>query len=219
MMNNMNVTHKGWEWDKIDPEKWNEISSEFLPVAIDWAGKFRSMIDIGAGKGRHALYMNRLGLAVQAVDLAESSIQIIKEKNAAQNGTVGAQLCDMTALPFADGSFDCAICFHAIYHTDLEGLKKAVAEIRRVLRSGGEAYITFNSKDNSSFQTGESIDNYTICKTEGVEAGIPHTYIDFDDLSWLMEGFALVKVQQIRNFIYQEHPTGGNHFYVLARKL
>ena len=218
-MEHNKVIHKGWDWKNINSETWNTVSAEFLPISIDWASKFHSMVDIGAGKGRHSFYMNKLGLSVSAVDLSESSVEIIRQKNQEQGCSVEVFQSDMIKLPFADNQFDCAICFHTIYHTNLDGLVKSIEEIKRVLKSGGEVFITFNSKDNDSFKNGESVDNYTIYKTGGIENGIPHSYIDFDDLSWIMKGFKLIKVQQIRNFVYKEEPVGGNHYYVLARKL
>ena len=218
-MEHNKVIHKGWDWKNINSETWNTVSAEFLPISIDWASNFHSMVDISAGKGRHSFYMNKLGLSVSAVDLSESSVEIIRHKNQEQGCSVEVFQSDMIKLPFADNQFDCAICFHTIYHTNLDGLVKSIEEIKRVLKSGGEVFITFNSKDNDSFKKGKSVDNYTIYKTSGIENGIPHSYIDFDDLSWIMKGFKLIKVQQIRNFVYKEEPVGGNHYYVLARKL
>ncbi len=214
-MNN-NVTHKGWQWQNVSG--WNTVSAEFLPVSFDWAEKFHTMVDIGAGKGRHSFHMDKLGLSVKASDISESSIKIIEQKNSELGCNVKACQADMTALPFSDNEFDCAVCFHTIYHTDYQGLLKAVGEIKRVLRSGGEAYITFNSKGNASFQRGVCVDKHTIYKTEGIEKDIPHTYIDFDDLPEILDGFTLVKVQLIKNFVYNASPAGGEHYYVLARK-
>lgn len=214
-----NVIHKGWDWNNVNNESWDSVSAEFLPISFDWLKRFKSMVDIGAGKGRHALYMNANGMQVSAVDLSESSKEIIDQKNKEQDGSVKTFISDMTNLPFDDESFDCAICFHAIYHTDYQGLKKAVDEMRRVLKKGGEVYVTFNSKDNPSFKNGISVDNYTIYKTDGIEAGIPHTYVNYEDIQEVMSGFKLIKVQQIQNYLYKGEPTGGQHYYVLAQKL
>ena len=32
----MEIQHKGWDWDAVKSESWNEISEEFLPVALSW---------------------------------------------------------------------------------------------------------------------------------------------------------------------------------------
>jgi len=58
------MQHLGWDWHRIEDTSWTEASEEFLPTALDWAKKFTSMLDIGAGKGRHAFFMAQMGLDV-----------------------------------------------------------------------------------------------------------------------------------------------------------
>ena len=60
-----------------------------------------------------------------------------------------------------------------IYHSDYEGVKKALSEIHRVLKPGGEAYITFNAKDNPKFHVEFTTDGYTMIPQDGLEQGIP----------------------------------------------
>ncbi len=212
------IHHKGWDWTQVKETAWTEVSDEFLPTALRWARQYRSMIDIGAGKGRHALFMNGMGMDVLAVDLSPSGIDVIRMKNEQAGGSVKAVTADMTALPADDAAFDCAVCFHAVYHTDWQGLCRALAEIRRVLKPNGEVYLTFNAKDNPSFTRGVPVDGHTIYKTGGLEDGIPHTYVDIDDIRTLMDGFAIVNAQKIEGFVHHEKPTYGVHYYVLARK-
>ncbi len=47
--------------------------------------------------------------------------------------------CDITALDFADASFDLIFCSHVLEHVRDD--RKAISELRRVLRPGGVAYI------------------------------------------------------------------------------
>jgi hypothetical protein len=49
------------------------------------------------------------------------------------------QRVDMLAMPFADGSFDLLIANHVLEH--VPDTSKAISEIRRVLRRGGEAIL------------------------------------------------------------------------------
>ncbi|MCI8901086.1 MAG: hypothetical protein HFH76_10780 [Lachnospiraceae bacterium] len=58
----MNVVHKGWNWENIDSESWLDVSEEFLPVALKWREQFHSILDIGAGKGRHSIFLQRMVL-------------------------------------------------------------------------------------------------------------------------------------------------------------
>lgn len=47
--------------------------------------------------------------------------------------------CDIMDMPFADGSFDAVLCSHVLEHVDDD--RRALAEIRRVLRPGGWAIL------------------------------------------------------------------------------
>ncbi len=132
----MAIQHKGWDWEKVSSEYWTRISMEFFPTAIDWSKRFHSVLDIGAGKGRHTFFFADNGLEVSAIDLSEESIRYIQKEAQNRNLSVTAQVADMTDLPFADDSFDGIICFHTIYHTDYQGVKKALQEVERVLKPG-----------------------------------------------------------------------------------
>lgn len=56
--------------------------------------------------------------------------------------SVTGQQADVTALPFADGSFDVIIAMHMLYHVTDQA--KAVAEMHRVLKPGGTLGVTTN---------------------------------------------------------------------------
>ena len=118
------VIHKGWDWNSVSNEAWDSVSAEFLAISFDWLKKFSSMVDIGAGKGRHALYMNANGMSVSAVDLSETSKEIIDQKNQEQGGTVKSYVADMTDLPFEDESFGLCNLFSCYLSFGLSGNEK-----------------------------------------------------------------------------------------------
>ena len=215
----MEIKHKGWEWTIVNSESWLNVSEEFLPVALTWSNKFHSMLDIGAGKGRHALFFAEQGFEVSAVDLSESSVKIINEEATKRNLKIDTRLADMTQLPYEDGQFDCVVCFHTIYHTDYSGVKKAIGEIERVLSDGGEAYITFNSKDSLSFNKEGAKDGNTIIKNGGVEDGIPHCYVDEFDLEKILSDFQIVSMTKITEYVRKEKKVYRVHYYTHIRKI
>lgn len=53
---------------------------------------------------------------------------------------------DVTALPFADASFDAVLATHMLYH--VEPPLRAISELRRVLRSGGVLVAVTNGPDH-----------------------------------------------------------------------
>ena len=53
---------------------------------------------------------------------------------------------DMLNLPYRDESMEAILCKNVISHTDTEGMKKIIKEIKRVLKRNGECYLTLGSK-------------------------------------------------------------------------
>jgi len=48
----------------------------------------------------------------------------------------------LTALPYADGSFDRALCLDVLEHLTFEEQPRALAELHRILRPGGELLVS-----------------------------------------------------------------------------
>lgn len=86
------------------------------------------VLDLGCGGG-WALY-SHVGPVV-GVDLSHSSL-----RNAARLYQ-GAVLADLSALPFADGSFDLVVSTDVLGHVSIADKDVVLAEVRRVLRPGG----------------------------------------------------------------------------------
>ena len=215
----MEIQHKGWDWDAVKSESWNEISEEFLPVALSWVRKYHSVLDIGTGKGRHAFFFAQNGFKASAIDLSESSITYVKEQIKEKGlDNIDARVEDMTELSYENQSFDCVICFHTIYHTSYDGVVKALREINRVLKDKGEAFISFNTKDNPHYVKEKTVDGYTMIATEGHEAGIPHCYVDENDLFELLQDFEILSMNKEINYVRKGKETHGVHFYVHVAK-
>ena len=126
----------------------------------------------------------------------------------------------MLNLPYGDDSFDCIYCRNVISHTDTAGMRKIVLELKRVLRKGGECYLTLGSKQTWGFQQDWPVvdENTKIRVEDGPENGIPHFYADYDLIIDLFRDFEIVKVFQVEEFITKERTTSSYHYHVLIRK-
>ncbi len=107
-------------------------------------GKGDRLLDIGCGEGRHCHGVQLLTEAqAVGVDLDEASLALARDRAAQLEGNGPAAeflTADATKLPFADASFDAAICSEVLEHVpDMAAL---VAEAARVLKPGAIYAVT-----------------------------------------------------------------------------
>jgi ubiquinone/menaquinone biosynthesis C-methylase UbiE len=96
-------------------------------------------LEIGIGTGRIALPLLARGINMTGVDIAPRMLERLQTNyeaaRAAGWGMLSAQVADMTALPFADASFDAVIAVHVLHL--VSGWQRALDEALRVIRRGG----------------------------------------------------------------------------------
>ena len=104
------------------------------------------VLDVGGGPGRYAIWLAQRGHRVVLADLSPELLVIAREQVAAVGvGTlveeiVEADACDLSRWP--DGSFDAALALGPFYHLpDPADRERAAAELARVLRPGGLAFV------------------------------------------------------------------------------
>lgn len=218
------VDSKAWNWDivKGDHEKyWQEPATESYYLINRWLSqKKRDFLDLGCGLGRHTIQFAKAGFNTSGFDLSETSIKKTEEYAKCAGVKVDLRVGDMLNLPYGDDSFDCIYCRNVISHTDTAGMRKIVSELKRVLRKGGECYLTLGSKQTWGFkQDWPVVDENTKIRVEdGPENGIPHFYADYDLIVDLFKDFEIVKVFQVEEYITKERTTSSYHYHVLIRK-
>ncbi len=110
------------------------------------------IIDIGAGTGRYSVALAEEGYDVTAVELVKYNLGILKQKGANVKAYQGNAL---KLKRFADNSFDLALLFGPMYHlhSDEEHVQ-ALAEAKRVVRSGGYIMVAYVMNDYSVIKYG-----------------------------------------------------------------
>lgn len=100
------------------------------------------ILDIGAGTGRYSIALAEEGYDVSAVELVKHNLGRLKAKSSRVKAYQGNAL---RLKRFEDEVFDMVLLFGPLYHLHEEEEKlKALAEAKRVLRTGGillAAYI------------------------------------------------------------------------------
>lgn len=214
-------TSKEWDWKQNQDGFWLEPSEESYYTAARWKKQgFQTLLDFGCGLGRHAIFFAKQGFSVSAFDLSAEAVQSLTDWASRESLEIPVTQCDMLSLPYADASFDCLYAFHVISHTDSQGIKQILSEISRVVRPNGEVFLTLCAKDTWSFCKADypQIDANTVRKVGGIEDGIPHFYVDMDDIEKLFGDFELLSVKHTNDCWFAGKRQDSRHYFMLMRK-
>lgn len=131
------VTRRGEYAARGDYHREPDPSWDYYPTYIAKLEAVRRWLDalpaptrvLDAGCGEGILVSEYAGrLAIEGVDANYTSAHV-------RSGSV-------TALPYDDGAFDRVLCLDVLEHLAYDDQKRALSELRRVLRSGGEVLIS-----------------------------------------------------------------------------
>ena len=115
-----------------------EYVEQILPLAADHLSGCARVLDIGAGEGQVARLAAAGGAQVVGVDPTQAQAMEARRRGGGpQYGRADAE-----ALPFAAGSFDAAVACLVFEH--IEAMDAAIAEVGRVLVSGGRFLFFLN---------------------------------------------------------------------------
>ncbi|MEN0001289.1 MAG: class I SAM-dependent methyltransferase [Pseudomonadota bacterium] len=180
---------------------------------IDWATGLKPgarILDLGAGVGRHALWLAGQGFDATALDAAPEGLAEIDKVGSVE--TVEARMDD---LPFADGAFDHIVSWNVIYHCDENILLRTIAEMRRVLKPGGTFIGTMLSarrlpSERDTAPGREISRNTWVFDAPGRDKIHPHYFCDAADLLALFSGFEVLRLED------REHEKPGSYHWHLT---
>ncbi len=133
---NLPHEHSGYWWNQ-------RRSMEQLIETIPF-GPGQSILDVGANTCWATATFARIGLRAVALDISMVEMQGLRTADwwfEEQGAYFERVLAQMSALPFADNSFDWVFCCEVLHHNDRRRLTEALREIHRVLRPGGSLLV------------------------------------------------------------------------------
>lgn len=100
----------------------------------------RSILDVGSGAGQiaqHLIKYSDPAAAITCCDLSQK--MLVRARTRLKSDRPRFVTADVTQLPFADGSFDCAACGYVLEH--LPDVRAGLKELARVLMPGGRMLL------------------------------------------------------------------------------
>ena len=174
-----------------------------------------------------------MGFTVAAADVSPSGLATCAAWLSREGLSAALVRHEMETFPFSDRAFDGLVAFHVIHHTTAAGMRRVLAEMRRVLNPGGRFYASIAAREESNIvryqadvETGkcQEIEPFTFVYLRAApdDKYLPHHYCDEAELCTLLTGFV---VDNLLRLVREEYAEEGGvihvsaHYHVQARRL
>lgn len=133
---------------------------------------------------------------VYGIDLSPNMIEVARNDAAGYGLDVDLRIGSITNLPYPDESFDAVLTNIMFHHLDLIEKKQAIAEIARVLKSGGR-YVSaeFGPRARNPVERHLAKGEYTLYPSHLAEAGLAIHYEESSPFVWGLQVYYRVVVK------------------------
>ncbi|MDV0441954.1 class I SAM-dependent methyltransferase [Methanorbis furvi] len=148
----------GWDADySVRGRLWGGAAGE-LPVLP----KGSRVLECGCGNGKTLAAMNSHGWDAVGVDISPAAVSLAEDTGCT------AVVADITALPFADCSFDAVFAWHVLGHLPRALWQPAAQEMCRVLRPSGNIFFKGFSRNDMRCGKGTEVEPFSYLRGDGI---------------------------------------------------
>ena len=159
------------------------------------------VLEVGCGAGNNLWFAAREGFQVAGMDGSESAIAYARKRFEADGLKADLRVGDFVHLPWPDEAFDFVLDRAALTNCGQSDGRRAVAEVRRVLRKGGKFFFNPYAQSHSSYASGHlGPEGMTLdIATGGLQGMGPICFYSRRDLDllfqdgWRVQAIALVE--------------------------
>jgi SAM-dependent methyltransferase len=162
----------------------------------------QQLIDLACGKGRHSIFLNKLGFDVTGVDLAEHSIASAKDF---ENERLHFEVQDLRSLPYHE-KFDIGLnLFTSFGYFDCDETNQLVMrQIYQILKPDGLVVIDFMNVNkvlsNLKLEEQKEVEGIVFNITKEVKNGLIIKSIDFTDAGKSYRFHEEVQILELKDF-------------------
>lgn len=175
-----NVLAEGWyNWRYWSIKLVEEFSKKWKPGKI---------LDIGCGNCRNLIPFLKEGFVGYGIDFSEVMLENAKKRLGKEKVGAKLKLGSAEKLPFKKSNFDYCIFIASLHHLSEKGRKKALKEMKRVLKKNGKALITVWKGEDKK-------EGYISWRRKGKTYKRYYYFYDKEELDSLLKevGFKVVK--------------------------
>jgi SAM-dependent methyltransferase len=110
------------------------------------------ILEVGSGSGANLWMIAAEGFDTHGIEISPPAVDLCHQMLAHWHSAADVRVADMTALPYADRSFDVVVDVFSTYCLDENGFKRFLDETKRVLRLGGRFFSYTPSKASDAFK-------------------------------------------------------------------
>ena len=207
---------KAWD-DTWQTEEGRVFWLEPDPFIVSLVPRFKTegierVLDLGFGLGRHAVLLAKEGFDVHGIDTSPAGLEYALEWASREDVALELKTGEMIHLSFDSDFFDLVIAWNVIYHGTADCVRQTITETKRCLKPRGYLLCTLISTRNSQFGLGEEIERGTYVIPDDPEKSHPHHYFDQEEIDHYLNGFALLKCEDI-----EQSGPGSYHWHVLGK--
>lgn len=169
------------------------MKADDLVIEIPQYVSVGSVMDLGAGEGRNAMFLARQGFEVTAVDVSEVGLAKLGEVAQVNGLNIITHVQDINNLNL-DRDFDIFLCIVVLHNLPRENAIKVIREMQRHTTPNGLNILrTFTQKG----------DFYELKK------GVDRFYVKDGELKDLYEGWEILKYEEEETQAITKRPNGS----------
>ncbi|MBP9686385.1 MAG: methyltransferase domain-containing protein [Candidatus Doudnabacteria bacterium] len=168
-----------------------------------------TVLDVGAGDGRHALYLASEGFTVTAVDLSQAGLEKLQRRAASQHLQISVEMADLNTWSIHD-TYNAIITTATLQHLKHDAAIRILGQIKSHTRPGGINIVAALTKSG---------DRYLLDREEDPEAFYPtDNWLRDFYAGWEIIEHSFIQGALIGKFRPDGTPMQNTTERVLARK-
>jgi len=152
----------------------------------------RPVLDVGAGQGRHALFLARKGIEVHGVDNSLVAVEGLAAAAKEEDLPIEPRLADILDEEIKRGAYSAVLLFGLIQTMSRRDLAKLALKLREATAAGDFVFLTAFSNDDEGYEhwskQGKPVGHLSF----DIGGGELRTYLDSGEIPEIFTGFSLV---------------------------